>query len=86
MLKPTIHLNGSSAKSLREEYLNAYRALNDAIDAMQKIDVNGRDYYLQGLGAATTARNEHHERIKSVAKVKDEMMELYEHCDQFVKD
>ena len=70
MKKPTIHLNGSSAKSLREEYLNAYYALNQAIDAIHKIDVNGRDYYPQGPDAATQARDEHMERIKAVSKVK----------------
>ena len=83
MLKPTIHLNGSNAASLRDEYLNACHALDDAILAIQKIDVNGRDYYPQGPDAATTARNEHFARIQSVTKVKDELMELCEHCDRF---
>ncbi len=58
---PTIHLNGTSRKTLAEGYFAAWNRLNEAIAAFNAIEFNCRDYYVQPAGAwaqATEARNE----------------------------
>lgn len=55
---PTIHLNGTSRKMLTEGYFEAWNRLNEAIDAFNKIEFNGRDYYVQPEGAWPKARTE----------------------------
>jgi glucose-6-phosphate 1-dehydrogenase len=85
LIKPTVHMNGTSAKSLAEQYANAGYALNAAIMALEAIDVNGRDYYPQGDGVIQDAIKQHAERIRQVVQVREENTELWAHCDQFVK-
>jgi hypothetical protein len=47
MITPTIHLNGSHGPELLQQYLVAMHAVHDAMVALQKIDINPRDYYVQ---------------------------------------
>lgn len=77
---PTIHRNGSSAESLREEYLAAYMATNAAIEAIQKVDFNQRDYY-PVEGSWEKARAEHIARLQTLKTISDELMTITEHCD-----
>lgn len=55
---PSIHLNGTSREMLREDYMKAYDALIEFRDALQSIEFNARDYYVQGPDAFTRARAE----------------------------
>lgn len=55
---PSIHLNGTSRKMLREDYTKAYHALIEFRDAFQAIEFNARDYYVQGPDAFNQARTE----------------------------
>lgn len=55
---PTIHLNGTGFTTLRDEYAAAYDAIDKAIDALVKAELNGRDYYPQGPDAYYKARDE----------------------------
>lgn len=55
---PTIHLNGTGFITLRDEYANAYDAIDKAIDALAAATLNGRDYYPQADGAYHQARAE----------------------------
>jgi hypothetical protein len=60
---PTIHLNGTSAKSLWEGYEAAYDAIRVAREAMGKIEFNARDYYVQDAGAWEKARDHRSEQL-----------------------
>ena len=55
---PTVHLNGTSATDLRDGYAAAYDAIDKAIDALAKAELNGRDFYPQGPDAYYQARKE----------------------------
>jgi len=55
---PTIHLNGTGFTTLRDEYAAAYDAIDKAIDALVKAELNGRDFYPQGPDAFYKARDE----------------------------
>lgn len=65
---PTIHLNGTGAKTLYAEYHTAYKAVNAAIDAMAATTCNGRDFYPQGTDAFYQARDE---RDEALTKLRD---------------
>ena len=41
---PTIHLNGTGAKSLADEYHAVYQAIDQAGDALQDATCNARDF------------------------------------------
>lgn len=43
---PTIHSNGTSRRSLQEDYEAASHALSDFIDKWEYIEFNARDYYV----------------------------------------
>ena len=45
---PTIHLNGTGAKSLAAGYDAAYDALRAFQNKMEEIEFNARDYYVDG--------------------------------------
>jgi hypothetical protein len=78
MMKPTIHLNGTSAGSLAEQYADASAKVRDAIRSLEAIDVNGRDYYPQGNDAFGLAIIEHKARIKKLIDVRDELYGISE--------
>ena len=55
---PTIHMNGTGAQSLADEYHAFYRAINRAADALGEATCNGRDFYPQGSQVWEQAREE----------------------------
>lgn len=71
--RPTVHLNGTSRDELKRQYLDAYRAVDAAIDAVQRACPNGRDYYVQPVGAFQTAQGEHQRRLERLEGVKREL-------------
>ena len=85
MIKPTIHLNGTSARSLIEEWEKAYDALNAAYKSMKECAPNGRDYYPQGPNSLDTAIGEHLRRLSQVDSVINEYELLIEHASEFLK-
>jgi hypothetical protein len=66
---PTIHLNGTGAKSLADEYHAVYRAIGRASDALQAATCNARDFYPQGDAAWQQARDERAEMFRKLAEV-----------------
>jgi hypothetical protein len=66
---PTIHLNGTGAKSLADEYHAVYQALGRASDALAAATCNARDFYSQGDAAWQQARNERAEMFCKLAEV-----------------
>ena len=85
MIKPTIHLNGTSASDLVEQYRAAHEAVEAAIKALGNATPNGRDYYPQGNSAIGIALDAHRVRIAAMEIVSQEMLELAMHCQEFVK-
>lgn len=81
MIKPSIHLNGTSHTNLREPYAEAYRALRLAEEALMHTRPHPRDYYPQGEEAITTALHEHEQRLRLIKKLLDDMRELRMHCN-----
>ena len=66
---PTIHLNGTGAKSLAAGYDAAYDALRAFHNKMAEIEFNARDYYVDGLGsweAACDSRVAINQKIKDI--------------------
>ena len=47
MIKPTIHLNGTSKDVLAKQYNDAVVLLRGALQAMEDAAPNARDYYPQ---------------------------------------
>lgn len=85
MIKPTIHLNGTSATALAEAYENAVSALFRARDALVLAAPNARDYYPQGPNAFSEARRDHDRRAKALHDLQDELQELAEHAANHIK-
>ena len=70
---PTIHMNGTSAKDLFQGYRAAMDALQDAQEALGKIEFNARDYYPQGPDAWTKARDEMQARRQTLERIRKEI-------------
>jgi hypothetical protein len=82
MLKPAIHLNGTSRRQLTAEYANAILRLNEAKRALQDVTVHGRDYYIlpdngSGRSNIVVAMDEHADRLARIESVLDEITEIY---------
>lgn len=80
MIKPTIHLNGTDARTLAAGYERVANLAHDLIEALAQNAPNGRDYYPQGPFAVGAAVEEHFARIRAVRKVHEEIMALWDHA------
>lgn len=85
MTLPTIHLNGTSADMLTEDYLAAANAVQLAVRALCKIEFHGRDYYVQPGDAFAVARVEHQSRLDRLRSVESELLAIASHCALFRK-
>lgn len=80
---PTIHLNGTGATALRDEYAAAYDAMTKAIEAFASTTCNGRDFYPQGDDAYFKARDERTEAFSKLREAQAYIGEvLMGICDQ----
>jgi hypothetical protein len=79
MIKPTIHMNGTSKAALARGYDKASNALRDALEAMSAAGPNARDYYVQDPAAFTRAAEEHEARCAKVREALAEIDELLVH-------
>ena len=82
---PTVHMNGTGARSLTEQYLQAANAVTLAIQDCQQSAPNGRDYYVQDGETLPIAGEEHWDRIQRLESVREELNVLALHCSQFIK-
>lgn len=76
---PTIHLNGTGADSLQQEYRAVRKAISAAVDALAAATCNQRDFYPQEPGAWERARAERAEAFQLLQQVSDyaEQWELH---------
>lgn len=87
-MKPTmpfIHSNGTSADDLYNDNVDARRAIEDAIDRIQKMEFNGRDYY-PVEGSHTKAIAERMEVLKKLRDASDYFLAIAEHCSDFIAE
>lgn len=68
---PTIHLNGTGADTLEQEYRAVRHAIAAAADALQAATCNARDFYPQEPGAWERARAERAEAFRLLQQVSD---------------
>jgi hypothetical protein len=66
---PTIHRNGTGAKSLADEYHAVYQAIDQAGDALQAATCNARDFYPQGDAAWQQAQEERAEMFRKLIEL-----------------
>lgn len=80
---PTIHLNGTGATTLRDEYTAAYDAIGKAVDALVAATSNARDFYPQGTDAYYKHRDERAEAFDKLRQAQHYVGEvLMGICDQ----
>jgi hypothetical protein len=68
MLKPTVHMNGTSAEELIKQLRTARRAMQAAFETLREASPNARDYYPQGgvWGAVQDEWDARFEKVRSV--------------------
>ena len=75
---PSIHLNGTSAKTLQDEIRKACSDLQMARMAVADLTVHARDHYVKAdLSSFTKARDEHVSRLQRLDDIYNELIELY---------
>jgi hypothetical protein len=79
MIKPTIHLNGTSAEVLLDQLVAAGKSLQQTIECLCDAAPNARDYYPQGQSAFGEAQREHQAREQKLREVLVELQALAEH-------
>lgn len=79
MLLPSVHLNGTSVKTLIDDCKQAADAARALEVSLRAMSPNARDYYPQGDGAFLRARAEHLARIEKVSSVTKDLAEMYEY-------
>lgn len=68
---PTIHLNGTGAKSLRDEYNKVRMAAKATADALVDATCSGLDFYLQGPEAFRQDQADRREMFRLLQLVQD---------------
>ena len=81
---PFIHMNGTAASDLLEGYRNAMEKVQDAREALSKIEFNMRDYY-PIEGSWEKARAEMQARYQALDKIHEELEAIAIHCCDHVK-
>lgn len=81
---PTIHLNGSGAENLREEYTAALNALHHARNALVHSTLNMRDFYPQGDEAYINAREERTNAFRKLQEVEEYLTDWVIHCHDHI--
>lgn len=77
---PTIHLNGTGARNLFDEYRAAMKAVRAAGDALTSATCNARDFYPQGDAAWAQARDERADAFRKLTEVEQYLAAWAEHA------
>ncbi len=81
MMLPTIHSNGTGRQTLSVGYYQAQDAVRKAIEALNAIEFNSRDYYPQGADAWKLAQAEQYARVEKLSAVRAELLLIHEHVE-----
>ena len=68
---PTIHLNGTGARTLRDEYNKVRMAAKATADALADATCNARDFYPQGPETFQQAHADRREMFRLLQLVQD---------------
>jgi hypothetical protein len=82
---PVIHMNGTSPDTLLEDNCNIARAINAAMDAIQKAEFNGRDYYTVP-GSFEKALAERKVHLTALKAAEQYFFAIAEHCSDAVAE
>lgn len=82
MIKPTLHLNGTSGERLLTDLIEAADAVRNAIARVRDAAPNARDYYPQGPQAIVVAQKQHFAHVEKLNSVLRDLEELMEHVDK----
>ncbi len=82
MITPTVHSNGDTYETLRDQYLSAYRALRAAADALRGIAPNARNYYVQGDGVFQAAVQQHQARVTALRSLIQDILAEFQAIEQ----
>ena len=74
MIAPTVHLNGTSANELKDQYAGACDGLTDALERLKACAPHGRDYYPQGAGAYVLASHYHREAMIQLTAIYEDLV------------
>lgn len=79
ILKPTININGTSARELLKQQCLAIQTLRAAISTVQSAAPNGRDYQTALPGTFHLAQVGHIDRLARLESVMSELEQIAEH-------
>jgi hypothetical protein len=82
---PTIHLNGTGASSLFEEYEAAWRAVRAAGEAISAATCNQRDFYPQSPEAWSAALAERAEMFRKLGEVEQYLADWAQHASTRIR-
>lgn len=85
IITPLVHLNGTDAETLLDQYYEASRALAYAIEVLHGAAPNARDYYPKGPNAFSQAQQAHNARIDKLKEVHEEIREIYESIENQIQ-
>ena len=73
VVSPSVHLNGTSQKSLLDSRGDAHDALNNAYEVLKQTAPNGRDYYVSAADPKSLERatEQHMARLNAIQAVMD---------------
>jgi hypothetical protein len=84
IIKPTININGTSARELLEQQVTAITTLRAAISTVQAAAPNGRDYQTALPGMFHLAQVGHADRLARLESVMSELEQIAEHISDSV--
>ena len=82
---PFVHINGTSGSDLYAQRGNASVALKAALDALQGMAPNARDYYPAGPEAFNAAVRQHQRRLRVLNELADEITAEMEHVNEYLE-
>lgn len=82
MIAPRIHLNGDRKETLLDGIQTAYSKAQAALNGLQDMFPNARNYYVIGPHAYMQARQEHEDRMRRLQTIVDELLGMYEAIEQ----
>lgn len=83
---PCVHMNGTGAQTLFDGYLEAYSAVNAAIDQLGKVEFNPRDYYPLGDSAWNLARDQRASLLRAMEAVAENLLAHCEHVQNIISE
>lgn len=82
---PTIHLNGTGADNLYQEYKAAWNSVKAAREALVHATCNARDFYPQGDDAFQRAREERSEAFLHLHQVEEYLTSWLMHLTDHIE-